>query len=209
VQQCPWRHPERRCVGGDATHHRRPASGRVAATGRTPIRPSQAHAAAARLLKTLLFTDIVSSTEHAVRLGDHEWCARLGAHNVVMRAQIRRFGGTELGTAGDSFFVSFDSPSAAVRCAAAMIDAMSSLELELRAGVHTGEVERRSDRFAGIAIHVAARVAAYATAGEVLVSGAVVPLVQGSGIDFADRGDQQLRGLPGLWHLFAVVTARQ
>jgi class 3 adenylate cyclase/alpha-beta hydrolase superfamily lysophospholipase len=157
-----------------------------------------------RVLATVVFTDICRSTERAAALGDHEWKALLDRHDDVLRAVLARHGGIEVTTTGDGMLASFDSPARAVRCASEMIEAARATGLEVRAGVHTGEVERRGDDVAGIAVHIGARVAALAGAGEVLVSGAVPPLVIGSGLDFADRGEHELKGVPGTWRLLAV-----
>jgi class 3 adenylate cyclase len=157
-----------------------------------------------RVLATVVFTDICRSTERAVALGDHEWKALLDRHDDVLRAVLARHGGIEVSTTGDGMLASFDSPARAVRCASEMIEAARATGLEIRAGVHTGEVERRGDDVAGIAVHIGARVAALAGAGEVLVSGAVPSLVVGSGLDFADRGEHELKGVPGTWRLFAL-----
>jgi class 3 adenylate cyclase len=157
-----------------------------------------------RVLATVVFTDICRSTEQAAALGDHEWKAHLDRHDDVLRAVLARHGGIEVTTTGDGMLASFDSPARAVRCASEMIEAARATGLEIRAGVHTGEIERRGDDVAGIAVHIGARVAALAGAGEVLVSGAVPSLVVGSGLDFADRGEHELKGVPGTWRLFAL-----
>jgi class 3 adenylate cyclase len=122
----------------------------------------------------------------------------------VLRAVLARHGGIEMNTTGDGMLVSFDSPARAVRCASEMIEATKAIGLEIRAGVHTGEVERRGQELAGIAVHIGARVPALASGGEVLVSETVPPLVVGSGLDFDDRGEHQLKGVPGTWRLFAL-----
>jgi class 3 adenylate cyclase len=157
-----------------------------------------------RVLATVVFTDICRSTERAAALGDHDWKALLDRHDDVLRAVLARHGGIEVTTTGDGMLASFDSPARAVRCASEMIEVARATGLEIRAGVHTGEVERRGDNLAGIAVHIGARVAALASAGEVLVSGAVPSLVVGSGLDFADRGEHELKGVPGTWRLFAL-----
>jgi class 3 adenylate cyclase len=157
-----------------------------------------------RVLATVVFTDISGSTERAAALGDHAWKSLLDRHDDVLRAVLARHGGIEVATTGDGMLASFDSPARAVRCASEMIEATQGIGLEIRAGVHTGEVERRGQELAGIAVHIGARVAALAGAGEVLVSGTVPPLVVGSGLDFADHGEHQLKGVPGPWRLFAV-----
>jgi class 3 adenylate cyclase len=156
------------------------------------------------VLATVLFTDISGSTERAAALGDRGWKSLLDRHDEVLRDVLARHGGVEVNTTGDGMLSTFDSPTRAVRCASDMIEGSQATGLAIRAGVHTGEVERRGQDVAGIAVHIGARVAALAGAGEVLVSGTVPPLVVGSGLDFADRGDHELKGVPGTWHLFAV-----
>jgi class 3 adenylate cyclase len=160
--------------------------------------------AADRVLATVLFTDISGSTERAAALGDRDWKSLLYRHDEVLRDVLARHGGVEVNTAGDGMLSTFDSPTRAVRCASDMIEAVRTTGLEIRAGVHTGEIERRGQNVAGIAVHIGARVAALAGAGEVLVSETVPPLVVGSGVDFADRGDHELKGVPGTWHVFAM-----
>ena len=157
-----------------------------------------------RVLATVLFTDIVSSTERASTLGDRAWRDLLDAHDAVVRRQLDRFRGREVNTVGDGFLATFDGPGRAILCACAIRDAVRLLGIEVRAGLHTGEVEVRGDDVAGVAVHIGARVAARARPGEVLVSGAVPPLVAGSGIRFADWGEDELKGVPGTWRLFSV-----
>ena len=157
-----------------------------------------------RMLATILFTDIVGSTDSAVRLGDRRWSEILDAHRRVVREQLDRFRGREIDTAGDGFFAAFDGPARAVGCACAIREAVRSVGLEIRAGIHTGEVEVADDKIAGIAVHIGARVGAAAAAGEVLVSRTVTDLVAGSGIRFDNRGEHTLKGVPGDWQLFAV-----
>jgi pimeloyl-ACP methyl ester carboxylesterase len=159
-----------------------------------------------RLLATLLFTDIVGSTERVAQLGDEKWRELLEAHKVVLRQEIERFRGREVATAGDGFVATFDGPARAVRCALAARDAVSSLGLELRAGLHTGEIELAGDDISGIAVHICARIASEAQAGEVLVSATVRDLAAGSGLSFQDRGLRALKGVPQEWRLFAVTT---
>jgi class 3 adenylate cyclase len=139
------------------------------------------------------------------RFAGHDWKSLLDRHDDVLRAVLARHGGLEVTTTGDGMLASFDSLARAVRCASEMIEATQTIGLEIRAGVHTGEVERRGQELAGIAVHIGARVAALASGGEVLVSGTVPPLVVGSGLDFADRGEHELKGVPGTWRLFAVT----
>jgi class 3 adenylate cyclase len=157
-----------------------------------------------RALATVLFTDICGSTERVAALGDRDWKSLLGRHDEVLRDVLARHGGVEVRTTGDGMLATFDSPARAVRCASDMIEATQAIGLAIRAGVHTGEIERHGKDLAGIAVHIGARVAALAGEREVLVSGTVPPLVVGSGLDFADRGDHELKGVPGTWHLFAL-----
>jgi class 3 adenylate cyclase len=164
-------------------------------------------AAPDRLLATILFTDIVDSTEHARELGDRGWHELLEEHNARIRGLLERFGGRELDTAGDGVFASFEGPGAGVRCACAIGESLRELGLEIRAGVHTGECERIEDKLGGLAVHVGARIAALASGGEVLVSRTVRDLVAGSGLRFTDRGTHHLRGVDEPWQLFAVDDA--
>jgi len=157
-----------------------------------------------RSLATVLFTDIVGSTRTADQLGDRRWRYLLDEHHARVRRLLDRFRGTEVDTAGDGFFVTFDGPARAIRCACAVRDAVRDLGIEIRAGLHTGEVERRGTAAAGLAVHVGARVAALAQASEVLVTSTVQMLVLGSGIGFADRGQHRLKGVPDQWQLYAV-----
>lgn len=157
-----------------------------------------------RVLATVLFTDVVGSTEKAAELGDRRWRDLLDSHNSVVRRELERFRGHEVKTAGDGFLATFDGPARAIRCACAISDAVRLIGLETRAGLHTGECEVVGDDIAGIAVHIGARVAAYAGAGEVLVSSTVKDLVAGSGLNFQERGLYALKGVPGKWHLFAV-----
>jgi class 3 adenylate cyclase len=157
-----------------------------------------------RMLATVLFSGIVGSTERAARLGDRSWRALLDAHYVLLRAELDRFGGREIATTGDGFFAAFAGPARAISCACAMRDAIRSLGLDIRVGLHTGEVETRGADLAGIAVHIGARVAAAAQPGEVLASRTVADLVAGSGIRFRDRGAHLLKGVPGDWQLYAV-----
>jgi class 3 adenylate cyclase/alpha-beta hydrolase superfamily lysophospholipase len=157
-----------------------------------------------RILVTILFTDIVGSTERAAAAGDQRWAAMLEAHHAAVRRQLERFRGREIDTAGDGFFVAFDGPARGIRCAVAIRDAVRSLGLEIRAGLHTGECEKVGGKLTGIAVNVGARVGALAGSGEVLVSSTVVDLVAGSGLEFEDRGEHELKGVPGPRRLFAV-----
>jgi len=153
-----------------------------------------------------LFTDISGSTQRAASLGDDDWRALLDRHDEVLRAALERHGGVEVRTTGDGMLSTFDSPARAIRCALDMIEAARETGLDIRVGVHTGEVEHRDGDLVGIAVHIGARVAALAGPREVLVSGAVPPLVVGSRLDFADHGEHELKGVPGTWRLFAVKT---
>jgi class 3 adenylate cyclase len=156
------------------------------------------------VLATVLFTDLVGSTERAVELGDRAWRELLEQHNAVVRRELERHRGIELDTAGDGFFARFEGPARAIACAGVIMEQVSRLGLELRAGIHTGECERVGEKVTGLAVNVGARVSAAAAPGEVLVSGTVKDLVAGSGIEFEDRGQHELKGVPGEWRLFAV-----
>jgi class 3 adenylate cyclase/pimeloyl-ACP methyl ester carboxylesterase len=162
-------------------------------------------AEADRVLATVLFTDIVGSTERAAELGDVAWKQLLAKHDELVRGELRRFRGREIDVAGDGFLASFDGPARAIRCAEAIRDEIRGLDLEIRAGLHTGEVELAGERIRGIAVHIGARIASLARAGEVLVSHTVRDLVAGSGIEFENRGKHSLKGVPGEWRLFAAV----
>jgi class 3 adenylate cyclase/pimeloyl-ACP methyl ester carboxylesterase len=157
-----------------------------------------------RVLATVLFTDIVGSSEQAASLGDRAWRETLERHHEVIRRQLVRFRGKEVDTAGDGFFASFDGPARAIRCGCAISEAMPELGLQVRIGLHTGECELIDGKVAGIAVHTGARVAANAQPGEVLVSSTVKDLVAGSGLTFEDRGHHELKGIPGEWRLYAV-----
>ena len=158
-----------------------------------------------RIFATVVFTDLSGSTETLSRLGDTRWRLLLAEHNQAMRAEIERFGGREVKTTGDGFLVLFDSPARAVRGAAAMIDAAADHGLKARAGIQAGEVELEGDDVRGIAVHAAARILGVSQPGEVLVSATVRDLLSGSGIEFADRGEFELRGLDGRRKLAAMV----
>jgi class 3 adenylate cyclase len=157
-----------------------------------------------RVLATVMFTDIVDSTLRASAMGDRAWRDLLDAQNDVLRHELARFRGHEIKTLGDGILATFDGPARAIRCALAITEAVRPLGIEVRVGLHTGEVEIVGDDVAGIAVHTAARVGAKAGASEVLVSGTVKDLVAGSGIGFADRGEHVLKGIPDQWRLFAV-----
>ena len=157
-----------------------------------------------RVLSTVLFTDIVGSTEKAAELGDRRWRDLLDNHHATIRRNLARFRGHEVKTTGDGILATFDGPARGVRCARAIADEIRPLGIEVRAGLHTGECEVMDHDIGGIAVHFGARVAALAGAGEVLVSSTVKDLVAGSGLRFGDRGRQSLKGIPGEWHIFAV-----
>jgi class 3 adenylate cyclase len=157
-----------------------------------------------RVLATVLFTDIVRSTERAVDLGDRGWQELLRRHHGLVRDELRRHRGVEQNTMGDGFFATFDGPARAVRCAQRICEAVRGMGLEVRVGVHTGECERAGEKLEGIAVHIGARVMAQAQPGEVLVSSTVKDLVAGSGLTFAERGVHMLKGLPGQWKLYAA-----
>jgi class 3 adenylate cyclase len=160
-----------------------------------------------RVLATIMFTDIVGSTERAAELGDTAWSELLARHHTLVRGELVRFRGEELDTTGDGFFAAFDGPGRAIECAAAIRDAVRALGLEVRAGLHTGECERVDGKLGGIAVPTGARIASLAEAGEVLVSSTVRDLVAGSGISFEERGSHELKGVPGEWRLYAVSSA--
>jgi len=170
----------------------------------TGVRPARS---SGRSLATVLFTDIVDSTRRAASLGDRRWRELLGRHDSAVRAEIARFRGRELDTTGDGFVAAFDGPARAVQCARTAMRAVRELGLELRAGVHTGELEMDAREIHGLALHIAARVMAEAGPGEVVVSGTVHDLVMGSDIAFEDRGTRELKGVPGEWRLYAVPSA--
>ena len=159
-----------------------------------------------RVLVTILFTDIAGATKRAAELGDARWRELLGEHHRLVRRQLARFRGSELDTAGDGFFASFDGPARAIRCAATIAEEVRSLGLEVRAGLHTGECELVDGKVAGIAVHIGARVAAGAQPGEVLVSSTLKDLVAGSGLQFEERGQRELKGVPGEWRLYALES---
>jgi class 3 adenylate cyclase len=157
-----------------------------------------------RILATVLFTDIVDSTDTAAQLGDQRWREVLESHRRGVRTALTRFGGRELKTLGDGFVVSFDGPARGIRCAQAIVDSSSELGIRVRAGMHTGECEVMGDDLGGIAVHIAARVSSLAEPSEVLVSRTVKDLVAGSGIEFAERGVHELKGVPDSWDLHAA-----
>jgi class 3 adenylate cyclase len=167
-------------------------------TGVRPVREPD------RALATVLFTDIVGSTEHAARVGDKLWTELLDQHDALVQRELDQHRGRKVNMTGDGVLATFDGPARAVRCAQGICEAVRPLGIEVRAGLHTGEVELRGDDIGGIAVHIGQRVSALAGAGEVLVSRTVVDLVTGSSLEFEDRGEQQLRGVPGTWAVFAV-----
>jgi class 3 adenylate cyclase len=169
----------------------------------TGIRPG---AEPDRVLATVLFTDIVGSSERAAELGDHRWRDLLESYYALVRRLLERFRGREIDTAGDGMFATFDGPARAIRCASAITTGVRQLGIEVRAGVHTGECEVIGDKVGGIAVHIGARVAGMAKAGQVLVSSTVKDLVAGSGIHFEDFGTHALKGIPGEWRLYAVLA---
>jgi class 3 adenylate cyclase len=158
-----------------------------------------------RALTTVMFTDIVDSTGHAARTGDAAWGDLLERHHGVVREELERFGGFEIDTAGDGFFATFNGPARAVRCARAIASGVSTFGIEVRAGVHTGEVERSGTDVRGIAVHVGARVMSLAGPSEVLVSSTVKDLTAGSGLIFEDAGVHELKGVPDPWRLYRAV----
>jgi class 3 adenylate cyclase len=157
-----------------------------------------------RVLATVLFTDIVGSTERAATLGDRAWSALLDTHHGIVRRQLERHGGREVKTIGDGFLATFDGPARAIRCACEIRDGVRALGIEIRIGLHTGECELMEDDVRGLAVHIGARVMANAGRGEVVVSSTVRDLVAGSGLRFVDRGAHGLQGVPGEWRLFTA-----
>jgi class 3 adenylate cyclase len=158
-----------------------------------------------RVLATVLFTDIVGSTERAAALGDRRWREVVEQHHAAIRTLLARYRGVELDNAGDGFFASFEGPARAVRCATAIVDAVRPLGIEVRAGLHTGEMERLDGKVGGVAVNIGARVAAMAAPSEVLVSQTVKDLMVGSDLRFEDRGSHELKGVPGAWKVYAVA----
>ena len=157
-----------------------------------------------RVLATVVFTDIVASTEHASRLGDRRWKETLDAYDGLVSQELARFRGRLVKTTGDGTLATFDGPGRAIRCAQAIRQTSKALKLDVRAGVHTGEIELRGDDVTGLAVVIGHRVSELAGSGEVVVSGTVKDLVAGAGIEFEERGEHDLKGVPGSWHLFAV-----
>jgi len=167
----------------------------------------RSHAADSRVLTTILFSDLVGSTERASRLGDRAWTELLARHDGIVRASLSRYGGREVKTTGDGFLATFDGPARAVRCAASIRGELRGLELEARFGVHTGECEMRGRDVGGIGVHIAARIMGLATAGQILATSTVKDLTSGSGIRFTDRGLQSLKGVPEPWHVFEATSS--
>lgn len=168
-------------------------------TGRPAIEPTK------RKLATILMTDIVESTQQSIALGDRRWSGLLDNFDAVVREQLQQYQGTLIDQAGDGLFATFESPSQAIQCAAAIRSGVEDLDLKIRIGIHAGEVEVRGDRLAGIAVHIAARISALAGDGEIWVSGTIKDLVVGSGLQFKLRGQRELKGVPETWELFSVV----
>lgn len=158
-----------------------------------------------RTLATVLFTDIVQSTERAAALGDRQWRELLEAHHALVREQLAQFRGREIDTAGDGFLAAFDGPARAIRCAHAIRTQSRSAGVDIRAGVHTGECEVMGEKLGGIAVHIGSRVAGMAAPGEIVVSQTVKDLVAGSGLAFAERGMHTLKGVAGEWRLYAYL----
>jgi class 3 adenylate cyclase len=169
----------------------------------TGVRPAEK---TDRVLATILFTDIVDSTKKANELGDNGWRSLLLAHNELVRGELAKFRGHEVKTTGDGFLATFDGPGRAIRCANAIVEGVRSLGLSVRAGLHTGECELVVNDIAGVAVHIASRISAMASSGEVLVSNTVKDLVSGSGIRFEDRGTHSLKGIEGEWRLYRVAN---
>jgi class 3 adenylate cyclase len=167
-------------------------------TGAPPVREPD------RALATVLFTDIVASTEHAATVGDKAWTQVLDRHDAIVSRELDRHRGRKVNPTGDGVLAAFDGPARGIRCAQAICSAAAGLGIEVRAGLHTAEIELRGADIGGIAVHIGQRISALAGPGEVLVSRTVTDLVAGSGISFIDRGDHHLKGVPGAWQLFAV-----
>jgi class 3 adenylate cyclase len=157
-----------------------------------------------RVLATVLFTDIVGSTEKAVALGDHRWQKVLERHHTLVRSELAKYRGREIDTAGDGFFAIFEKPANAISCALAVSQQVSELDLAIRAGLHLGECEVTNDAVRGITVHIGARVASKAKPAEILVSSTLKEAIAGSDTSFDDRGAHELKGIPGKWNLYAV-----
>ncbi len=158
-----------------------------------------------RVLATVLFTDLVSSTDQVVQLGDRRWRNLMATHDALTRSEVDRFGGKVIRFTGDGVLATFDGPARAIRCACAIRDTLSALGLSVRAGLHTGEIDLRGDDVSGISVHIGQRVCAHAGAGEVLVSRTVADLIAGADIDLHDHGEHDLKGVPGTWRLYRVT----
>ena len=159
------------------------------------------------VLATVLFTDLVGSTKHAAKLGDRRWRDVLERHHAHVRSELGKYRGTELDNAGDGFFCRFEGPARAIACARRIVEGASELDLQVRAGIHTGECEVVGEKIAGISVVTGSRISSLAASGEVLVSSTVKDLVAGSGFAFEDRGENELEGVPGVWRLYAVASA--
>lgn len=159
-----------------------------------------------RAFATILFTDVVGSTEMLAKVGDERWKQLLDRHDRIIDRELAHFRGRKVTTTGDGMLATFDGPARAVRCARAIVDAVRPLGIDVRAGLHAGEVEARGTDIGGIAVHIGQRVSALAAPGEVLVSRTVTDLVAGSGLDFSDRGQHQLKGVPGTWQVFTATS---
>jgi class 3 adenylate cyclase len=169
-------------------------------TGTRPVEEAD------RVLATVMFADIVDSTQRAAAIGDRAWTKELQEFYGLARRQLERFRGREVDTAGDGYFATFDGPARAVRCAQSITKEVSQLGFSIRAGLHTGEVEVLGSKVGGIAVHIGARIAGHAAPGEVVVSNTVKDLVAGSGLQFEDRGVRPLKGVPGEWHLYRAAA---
>ena len=167
------------------------------------LRPPPAH----RVLATMLFTDLVNSTPQVERMGDRRWRDLIAAHDTLIRTELDRFRGRAVRFDGDGVLATFDVPGRAIRCACAIRDALGALGLEVRAGLHTGEIELRDDDIAGIAVHIGKRVSSHAGPGEVFVSRTVADLIAGSDIELHDEGEHELKGVSGTWRLYTVASA--
>jgi class 3 adenylate cyclase len=200
---------EHSSAGGSHFHWYARGDAIVAEVARFLADISREEASFDRVLATVLFTDMVGSTQRAAALGDLGWRDLVARHHATVRTLLARYRGTEIDTAGDGFFATFDGPARAVHCAAAIVEAVRRLGLEVRAGVHTGEVERIGNKVAGLTVNIGARVAALAGPSEVAVSQTVRDLMVGSELTFEDRGAQALKGVPGEWRLYTLARSRR
>jgi class 3 adenylate cyclase len=196
---------EHSSAGGPHFHWYARADAIVDAVRRFLAELREEEAAFDRVLATVLFTDIVGSTERIAELGDRRWRELVERHHAVVRTLLARYRGVEMDTAGDGFFASFEGPARGVRCAMAIVEALRPLGIDVRAGLHTGEMERFDDKVSGLAVSIGARVAEMAAPSEVLVSQTVKDLMVGSDLAFEDRGPHELKGVPGTWNLYAVA----